>query len=214
MGRKAVHALSQHERLRDEAIKPDIACLFYGDISVETPEQFILRQEEATLLQRAIDRLEPKYSYVLHCRYGIGCEPMQLAEIGEQLGVTPECIRIRQHHAERKLRRLLKTDFIDREMACRKRFDPKPERSPLDEAKVWWEERTRYQQLERARQEAEAARQAVQEAEAYRNFPTQFAKPACDDPVNRYCHFYTWRVTDTATGEWEWVKYDPRTTQV
>jgi hypothetical protein len=208
MGRRAVYALSQHDRLRDEAARPDIACLFYGDLSTETPEQFILRQEEATLLRRAVDRLEPKYSYVLHCRYGIGCEPMQLAEIGEQLGVTAECIRRRQYHAERKLRRLLKTDFVERT------------RGPPKGYSGWTAER--YQARDAAAEAAaEAARQAVKDAEWEREarrqvvaakpaYP-QFAKPACDDPVNRHCIFYTPRVTNAATGEWEWVHYDPRT---
>jgi len=196
-GRKTVYALPQDVRLRSEASKPDIACLFYGDLDTDTPEQFILRQEEATLLRRAVDELPVREACVLRCKYGFGCEPMTLDRIGEMLGVTGESVRRIQNGAERRLRRLLKTEFSERCRVFAK---------PAKRAKVWWEEPTQERPLERAMQEAEAARQAVH--------PTQFAKPSCNDPVNRYCNFYTPRVTNAATGEWEWVKYDPRTAQV
>jgi hypothetical protein len=212
MGRKAVHALSQHERLRDEAIKPDIACLFYGDLDTETPEQFILRQEEDTLLRRGIDKLPVRAACVLRCRYGFGCEPMTLDRIGEMLGVGKERVRQIQARAERHLRRILKTDFVERT------------RGPPKGYSGWTAER--YEARDAAAEAAaEAARQAVREAEWEREarrqvvatrqpvYP-QFAKPSCNDPVNRYCNFYAPRVTNAATGEWEWVQYDPSTAQV
>ncbi len=195
---------------REEQERPDIEHLYYGDLDIETPEQFILRQEEATLLRRAIDRLDARYARVVRLRYGIDCEPMTLDEVAEQYGVTRERIRQMQGKAERQMLRFLRHDFKDRYKALAKRKGWKHEASPTERELA---------DAQSARQSAKISAEYAQQCKAreerereQRRKPefVQFAKPACNDPTPRYCNFYTPRVTNAATGEWEWVQYDPR----
>jgi RNA polymerase sigma factor (sigma-70 family) len=198
---------------REEQARADIECLFYGDLDNETPEQFILRQEEATLLRCAIDKLDARHARVVRLRYGIDCEPMTLDEVGEQFGVTRERIRQMQAKAERTMLRHLRHDFKDRYKALAKRRGWKHEAAPTEGelASASWERQKAKIDLEYAQH-----CKARDERERERSRPefTQFAKPSCNDPVNRYCNFYTPRVTNAVTGEWEWVQYDPSTAQV
>lgn len=73
--------------------------------------------EDKKTIQAVINTLSPKEKEIIVKRFGLGCAPMTLEAVGEQLGISKERVRQRQNAALRKLRNpcrsnLLKDCFI------------------------------------------------------------------------------------------------------
>lgn len=67
-------------------------------------------KENVDELRFAMAHLSAKDRYVVEARYGIGRDKKTLRELGEELGVTKESIRLVELRAMRQLRELLKGD--------------------------------------------------------------------------------------------------------
>lgn len=91
-----------------------------GDLVPDSSTDLVAAFEEAEdkeTIQAVIDTLSPKEKEIIVKRFGLGCVPMTLEAIGNQLGISKERVRQRQNAALRKLRNpcrsnLLKDCFI------------------------------------------------------------------------------------------------------
>lgn len=73
---------------------------------VKTPERILLEKEQSRLLERLIDELKPpRVGLAVRYRYGIGCEPMTLDQVGAKFNVGKERARQIVAKGERILRR-------------------------------------------------------------------------------------------------------------
>lgn len=99
-------AMKDHyqRRRQQEALDPP---LFIATLEgVKTPEQVLLEKEQSRRLERLIDELKPpRLGLAVRYRYGIGCEPMTLDEVGAKFNVTKERVRQIIAKGERILRR-------------------------------------------------------------------------------------------------------------
>lgn len=75
---------------------------------VEPADQIIHRSEQKALVRRCIDQLPESYRTVLLLR---DIEDLSTLEVAEQLGVTPNTVKIRLHRARQALRTLLDPHF-------------------------------------------------------------------------------------------------------
>ncbi len=66
---------------------------FLADENQQPADQLVLDQEATRLVRQALDRLDEREAQVLRLRFGFGCNPHTLNEVGEQLGLTRERIR-------------------------------------------------------------------------------------------------------------------------
>jgi RNA polymerase sigma-70 factor (ECF subfamily) len=74
----------------------------------EPPDDEAARREQAALVREAIDRLPEHYRTVLLLR---DIEELGTSEVAEQLGVTPNAVKLRLHRARQALRTLLAPQF-------------------------------------------------------------------------------------------------------
>ncbi len=77
------------------------------------PVESLLSQDRLAQIHLAITRLDERRRRVLRMRYGIGCEPMTLEEIGRAEGITRERVRQIQVGAERRLRTFIEGNLKD-----------------------------------------------------------------------------------------------------
>jgi RNA polymerase sigma-70 factor (ECF subfamily) len=70
----------------------------------EAPDEEAARREHERLVRRAIDQLPEHYRTVLLLR---DIEELGTADVAEQLGVTPNAVKLRLHRARQALRTLL-----------------------------------------------------------------------------------------------------------
>jgi RNA polymerase primary sigma factor len=67
---------------------------FLADTQTANPEEVLVREEELSEILAGLDRLGDREATVLRLRYGLGSEePLTLAAVGEQLGLTRERVR-------------------------------------------------------------------------------------------------------------------------
>lgn len=71
----------------------------------KSPLSDILEAEKIPELERAIGELDEKEQFIIRRRFGLGSEFLTLSEIGAQLGVTAEWIRICEKKILRKLKK-------------------------------------------------------------------------------------------------------------
>jgi RNA polymerase sigma factor (sigma-70 family) len=94
---RTIHADSDtpiHESLPDRAT-PD-------------PERALLGSETRARIRRGLLELGPRERHVLEGRFGLGDEPSRsLRQIGQELGLTREAIRLIEERAKTRLRRIL-----------------------------------------------------------------------------------------------------------
>ena len=78
-------------------------------------ESFELRDKIEALLngKESPSHLKERESYILRHYYGIGCNPEELEEIGEEIGLTPERVRQVREKALNKIRDSIKSGEID-----------------------------------------------------------------------------------------------------
>ena len=77
-----------------------------ADSGAVCPEGRILRDEDTTLVRRALDGLTDKEKRVVSERYGLtGMRPMTLNEIGQRMGISRERVRQIEVQAKDKIRR-------------------------------------------------------------------------------------------------------------
>lgn len=81
--------------------------------STEDPLESIILQERTERIHAAIGRLKERPRRILRMRYGIGCDPRTLSEVGIAFSITRERVRQIQAVAERKLRTLIQADLKD-----------------------------------------------------------------------------------------------------
>jgi RNA polymerase sigma-70 factor (ECF subfamily) len=74
----------------------------------ERPDDEAARREQSALVREAIDRLPEHYRTVLLLR---DIEELGTSEVAEQLGVTPNAVKLRLHRARQALRTLLAPQF-------------------------------------------------------------------------------------------------------
>jgi RNA polymerase sigma-70 factor (ECF subfamily) len=74
----------------------------------EAPDEEAARREHEQMVRRAIDRLPEQYRTVLLLR---DIEELGTAEVADQLGVTPNAVKLRLHRARQALRTLLAPQF-------------------------------------------------------------------------------------------------------
>ena len=81
------------------------------------PEEVTIKRLKTERLRKELNKLDPKYRYILEARFGINDEePKTLNEIGEQLGITRERVRQIINKSIRILKRRLETNgsLLDR----------------------------------------------------------------------------------------------------
>ena len=77
-----------------------------ADVAAVCPEARILRDEDTTLVRRALDGLTEKEKRVVGERFGLtGMQPMTLNEIGQRMGISRERVRQIEVQAKDKIRR-------------------------------------------------------------------------------------------------------------
>jgi RNA polymerase sigma factor (sigma-70 family) len=78
------------------------------EVTATSLDDELKREEQAKLMERALDFLPARDAQVLRLRYGFdGCPPQSLQEIADLMGLSRERIRQLQIRAERRLRRVL-----------------------------------------------------------------------------------------------------------
>jgi RNA polymerase primary sigma factor len=77
-----------------------------ADAAAICPEDRVLRDEDKTLVRRALEALTEKERRVIRERYGLaGFRPMTLNEIGQRMGISRERVRQIEVQAKEKIRR-------------------------------------------------------------------------------------------------------------
>lgn len=96
-----------------EVVDSDVSFSNWGDIddlyggAVDsyglTPEKSALEHDTKAFVADLLGKLTAREAHIIAARYGIGCRPQTLEELGETFGITLEGIRLAQKKAERKL---------------------------------------------------------------------------------------------------------------
>ncbi len=73
-------------------------------LGYENPDDIIQRADISKLLDGALETLTDREQGIIRSRFGIGCDPMTLGEIGDEQNVGKECIRQIEAKALRKLK--------------------------------------------------------------------------------------------------------------
>lgn len=74
-----------------------------GSVGGGNPEVLCSKADDKELVREMLSKLTNREAQVLAGRYGLGCSPKTLDEIGQSLGVTLEAVRQTQVRAEKKL---------------------------------------------------------------------------------------------------------------
>jgi len=78
------------------------------DRTTPDPEDALLGDETRVRIRRGLRELGPRERHVLAGRFGLGDEPCRsLRQIGQELGLTREAIRLIEERAKKKLRRII-----------------------------------------------------------------------------------------------------------
>ena len=65
-----------------------------ADTRTGTPDERMFKNEELTLLKRLLDTIDEREATVLRMRFGLdGCEPLTLAQIADEIGISRERVR-------------------------------------------------------------------------------------------------------------------------
>jgi len=107
LARRATYVQDRQQRLRQEA-KLDAYGVAMTIDPVETPEEFILRQERADIMRKLMLGLPARVERVLRLRW---FEGLTLDEAGQDIGVTRERVRQLEAKGVRILRRRLRHEF-------------------------------------------------------------------------------------------------------
>jgi RNA polymerase primary sigma factor len=79
-----------------------------ADPRVATPEEDLARAQTVRVIRRALARLTPRERHVLEGRYGLDDgESRTLGEVGREIGLSREAVRLIERRAIRRLRYLL-----------------------------------------------------------------------------------------------------------
>jgi RNA polymerase sigma-70 factor (ECF subfamily) len=76
----------------------------------ESPEEVLLQEERARMLQAALQELSPPHREVLHLAYGVGCSGEEIAEL---VGRPAPTVRTRIFNAKRQLKQLLQAQDVN-----------------------------------------------------------------------------------------------------
>ena len=105
-GVKTIVENSRHSLSLDFKFSDEEDNTFYNIVGDDGLQEEAEEQIDAGIVNALIDFLPERSATVLRKRYGIGCKPMTLDEVGEDFGRTRERIRQIQVKAEARLKRL------------------------------------------------------------------------------------------------------------
>lgn len=94
---------------------------------VPDPDAELSREQVATRVRAAVERLHPRYADVLRRRFGIDCEAETLNEIGQSVGLTRERIRQLEAKGLARLRMSLADLVPDWWVGTEDTFDDEPD---------------------------------------------------------------------------------------
>lgn len=86
-----------------------------GDLVPDSSKNIAAAIEEAEdkdTIASVINTLSPKEKEIIVKRFGLGCVPMTLEAVGQQLGISKERVRQRQNAALRKLRNPCRSNLL------------------------------------------------------------------------------------------------------
>lgn len=81
----------------------DMGDLLHLHSDAATPEEALEEEDNSNLIKHLIGQLDNREAQIIVGRYGIGCEPKTLEELGESFGISGEMVRQIQRKAEAKM---------------------------------------------------------------------------------------------------------------